>query len=78
MFHTKIPRRKSHRIMIGNVAVGGDAPISVQTMTNTEACNVDATVAQIEKVAKVGADIVCVSVPTMAAAKPSVKSGNAR
>lgn len=35
MFHTKIPRRKSRRIMVGNVAVGGDAPISVQTMTNT-------------------------------------------
>ena len=55
--------------MVGNVAVGGDAPISVQTMTNTETCNVDATVAQIERVAKVGADIVRVSVPTMEAAE---------
>lgn len=69
MFHTEIPRRKSRQIMVGNVAVGGDAPISVQTMTNTETCNVDATVAQIERVAKVGADIVRVSVPTMEAAE---------
>ena len=69
MFHTEIPRRKSRQIMVGNVVVGSDAPISVQTMTNTETCNVDATVAQIERVAKVGADIVRVLVPTMEAAE---------
>jgi (E)-4-hydroxy-3-methylbut-2-enyl-diphosphate synthase len=54
MFHTEIPRRKSRQIMVGNVAVGGDAPISVQTMTNTETCNVDATVAQIVRIHGVG------------------------
>ncbi len=48
-----------------HVDVGGDAPISVQTMPHTKTCNVDATVAQIERVVKVGADIVSVSVPTM-------------
>lgn len=69
MFHVSIPRRKSRQIRVGNVLVGGDAPISVQTMTNTETCDVDATVAQIERAAKVGADIVRVSVPSMEAAE---------
>jgi (E)-4-hydroxy-3-methylbut-2-enyl-diphosphate synthase len=44
--------------------VGGDAPIAVQTMTNTDTCDVDATVAQIQQVVNAGADIVRVSVPT--------------
>jgi len=55
--------------MVGDVAVGGDAPISVQSMTNTDTCDVDATVGQIEALQKVGADIVRVSVPTMDAAE---------
>ena len=64
-----IIRRKSRRIMVGNVPVGGDSPISVQSMTNTETCNVDATVAQIRALEKAGADIVRVSVPSMDAAE---------
>lgn len=63
-----IQRRKSRQIMVGNVPVGGDAPIAVQSMTNTETTDVDATVSQIEALEKVGADIVRVSVPTMDAA----------
>jgi len=51
------------------VPVGGDAPISVQTMTNTETCDVEATLAQIERAASAGADIVRVSVPSMEAAE---------
>jgi (E)-4-hydroxy-3-methylbut-2-enyl-diphosphate synthase len=62
-------RRKSRQIMVGNVPVGGDAPISVQSMTNTETCDVDATVAQIQRLKDVGADIVRVSVPSMQAAE---------
>lgn len=54
--------------MVGKVAVGGDAPISVQTMTNTDTCDVDATVAQIRRCVVAGADIVRVSVPDMDAA----------
>lgn len=69
MFHVEIPRRKSRQIKVGSVAVGGDAPISVQTMTNTETCDVEATVAQIERAAKAGVDIVRVSVPSMEAAE---------
>ncbi len=63
-----IKRRKSRQIMVGNVPVGGDAPIAVQSMTNTETCDVDATVAQIKALEDAGADIVRVSVPSMEAA----------
>ena len=69
MFHVEIPRRKSRKIHVGNVAVGGDAPISVQTMTNTETCDVEATLGQITRAVRAGADIVRVSVPSMDAAE---------
>ncbi|MCP5203624.1 MAG: flavodoxin-dependent (E)-4-hydroxy-3-methylbut-2-enyl-diphosphate synthase [Pseudomonadales bacterium] len=64
-----IKRRASRQIMVGKVAVGGDAPISVQSMTNTETCDVEATVAQVRAIADAGADIVRVSVPSMDAAE---------
>lgn len=68
--HTSpIKRRLSKQIMVGNVPVGGDAPITVQTMTNTKTTDVAATVAQIRAVERVGADMVRVSVPTMEAAE---------
>jgi len=60
-----IIRRKSTRIMVGNVPIGDGAPIAVQSMTNTLTTDVAATVAQIERIAAAGADIVRVSVPTM-------------
>ncbi|PCJ23246.1 MAG: 4-hydroxy-3-methylbut-2-en-1-yl diphosphate synthase [SAR86 cluster bacterium] len=63
------PRRKTRQIMVGDVAVGGDAPISVQSMTNTETCDVEATLDQIERLVKAGVDIVRVSVPSMDAAE---------
>ena len=61
----KIKRRKSKQIFVGDVAIGGDAPISVQTMTNTDTCDIKKTVAQIVDITKAGADIVRVSVPTL-------------
>lgn len=64
-----IKRRQSRQIMVGNVPVGGDAPIAVQSMTNTSTTDVEATVRQIQSLQKVGADIVRVSVPTMDAAE---------
>jgi (E)-4-hydroxy-3-methylbut-2-enyl-diphosphate synthase len=64
-----IKRRKSRQIWVGDVAVGGDAPISVQSMTNTETCDVQATVAQVQAIADAGADIVRISVPSMEAAE---------
>ncbi len=64
-----IHRRKTRQIHVGDVAIGGDAPISVQSMTNTDTCDVDATVRQIEAMQAAGADLVRVSVPTMDAAE---------
>lgn len=55
--------------MVGNVPIGGGAPVAVQSMTNTETTDVAATVAQIRALEAVGADIVRVSVPTMDAAE---------
>ncbi|MCH9824873.1 MAG: flavodoxin-dependent (E)-4-hydroxy-3-methylbut-2-enyl-diphosphate synthase, partial [Alphaproteobacteria bacterium] len=64
-----IYRRKSRQIMVGNVPVGGDAPISVQTMTNTLTTDAKATIAQVQAAAEAGADIVRVSVPDEDSAK---------
>lgn len=61
--YRQIHRRKSRQIFVGKVPVGGDAPISVQTMTNTPTTDVDATVAQILRAEEAGADIVRVSCP---------------
>lgn len=71
-----IQRRKSRQIRVGNVLVGGDAPITVQTMTNTLTSDVKATVAQIQAAEAAGADIVRVSCPdeeSTAALKEIVK-----
>lgn len=67
--HSPIVRRRSRKIMVGPVPVGGDAPIAVQSMTNTETTDVEATVDQIRRLEAVGADIVRVSVPSMEAAE---------
>jgi (E)-4-hydroxy-3-methylbut-2-enyl-diphosphate synthase len=64
-----IVRRKSKQISVGNVLIGGDAPIAVQSMTNTKTTDVAATLAQIQAIANAGADLVRVSVPTMEAAE---------
>jgi len=61
--YQQIARRKSRQIHVGNVAVGGDAPISVQTMTNSLTTDVEATVAQILRAEAAGVDIVRVSCP---------------
>ncbi len=58
-----IIRRKSRQIHVGSLPVGGDAPISVQSMTNTLTSDVDATVAQIHELEEAGVDIVRVSCP---------------
>ena len=58
-----IERRKTRRIMVGNVPVGGDSPITVQSMTNTPTPDVQATINQIRGLEEAGADIVRVSCP---------------
>ncbi|MEM7490805.1 MAG: flavodoxin-dependent (E)-4-hydroxy-3-methylbut-2-enyl-diphosphate synthase, partial [Pseudomonadota bacterium] len=65
----QIDRRVSRQIMVGDVLVGGDAPISVQTMTNTLTTDVRATIEQVQACAEAGADIVRVSVPDEASSK---------
>jgi len=64
-----IERRKSRQIMVGDVPVGGDAPIAVQSMTNTPTDDAAATIAQIKALEEAGADIVCVSCPDAASTK---------
>lgn len=61
--YRQIIRRKSRQIHVGNVPVGGDAPISVQSMTNTRTTDVEGTIAQIKRLEEVGVDIVRVSCP---------------
>ena len=64
-----IDRRDSRRIHVGSVPVGGGAPITVQTMTNTLTTDIPGTIAQIQACADAGADIVRVSVPDEASSK---------
>ena len=58
-----IKRKKTKKIKVGKVEVGGDAPISVQSMTNTLTTDIDNTINQINKLSEAGADIVRVSCP---------------
>jgi (E)-4-hydroxy-3-methylbut-2-enyl-diphosphate synthase len=74
-----IERRKSRKIRVGSVEVGGDAPISVQTMTNTVTADVRGTIDQVRRAEEAGADIVRVSCPdadATAALKHIVKAAN--
>lgn len=64
-----ITRKKTRRITVGDVAVGGGAPISVQSMTNTKTNDVDATVGQIQRLTEAGCEIVRVAVPDESAAQ---------
>ena len=58
------PRRKSRQIKVGKVLVGGDAPVSVQSMTTTPTTNINATLQQIAELTASGCDIVRVAVPS--------------
>lgn len=64
-----IQRRKTRQIKVGKVAIGGGAPISVQTMTKTDTRNVDATLAQLHELAAAGVDIVRLACPDLKAAE---------
>jgi len=74
-----IARRQSRQIMVGNVPVGGNAPIAVQTMTNTLTSDAAATIAQIRRCENAGVDIIRVSCPDVestAALKQIVRAAN--
>lgn len=64
-----IKRRDTRKIYVGNVAIGGDSPVSVQSMTKTDTRDVDSTFRQIESLKKAGCEIVRVAVPDMDAAR---------
>lgn len=63
-----IKRKKTVKVRVGNVYIGGDAPITVQSMTNTRTSDIAATVSQIKELERAGCDIVRVAVPDMQAA----------
>src|SRR5215813_298153 len=69
------PRRRSVPVQVGNVTVGGDAPIVVQSMTNTDTADVDSTVRQVAALASAGSEIVRITVDRdeAAAAVPKIK-----
>jgi len=69
MQDSKIKRKKTRQISVGNVKIGGDAPIRVQSMTNTPTPDVMATVTQIQRLQQAGCEIVRVAVPDQDAAK---------
>ena len=58
-----IVRRQSRQIMVGSVPVGGEAPVTVQTMTNTPTADARATIDQIRRCEEAGVDIIRVSCP---------------
>ncbi len=62
-------RRKTKKLKIGNIYIGGDAPIAIQSMTNTDTCDKAATLNQIRELQAAGCDIVRVTVPTLEAAE---------
>lgn len=64
----RLSRRKSRKVWVGNVAVGGDAPIAVQSMTNTDTADASATVRQIAELAAAGSELVRITVNTAEAA----------
>lgn len=69
MMHLVKERKMTRKISVGDVAIGGGAPVSVQSMTNTDTRNVEATVAQIHRLTEAGCEIIRVAVPDMAAAE---------
>lgn len=73
MSELNIKRRKTRVVYVKDVAIGGNHPIAVQSMTNTDTLNIGATVKQIQGIAQAGADVVRVSVPTMDAAETFAK-----
>ena len=62
-------RRKTKKLKIGNIYIGGDSPIAIQSMTNTDTCDREATLKQILQLQSAGCDIVRITVPTLEAAE---------
>ena len=73
---TSLPRKSTHQVRVGKILVGGDAPVVVQSMTNTDTADVEATVRQVIELAEAGSEIVRITVNNDAAAKavPVIRS----
>src|SRR5438270_11158971 len=71
------PRHKTTQVKVGNVAVGGGAPIVVQSMTNTDTADIDGTIAQVAALARAGSELVRITVDReeAAAAVPHIRDG---
>src|SRR6187399_3382772 len=71
------PRHRTTQVMVGNVAVGGGAPVVVQSMTNTDTADVEGTIAQVAALAQAGSELVRVTVNNdeAAAAVPAIVEG---
>jgi (E)-4-hydroxy-3-methylbut-2-enyl-diphosphate synthase len=69
VFHSPYPRRKTRVIHVGDVPIGGDSAVTVQSMTNTDTRDVRATVRQIKSLADAGCEIVRLAIPDMEAAR---------
>ena len=76
MFNS-IPRRQSRQVSIGHVKIGGDAPIMVQSMTNTDTEDIAGTIKQVAELARAGSEVVRITVNTLAAARavPHIRAG---
>ncbi|HPU59069.1 MAG TPA: flavodoxin-dependent (E)-4-hydroxy-3-methylbut-2-enyl-diphosphate synthase, partial [Candidatus Avimonas sp.] len=61
-------RRKTKKVRVGNVFIGGDAPVTVQSMTSTDTRNAEATIEQIKRLEEAGCEIVRIAVPDAEAA----------
>jgi (E)-4-hydroxy-3-methylbut-2-enyl-diphosphate synthase len=74
---TAIVRRRSRQVVVGGIPIGGDAPIVVQSMTNTDTADIPATVAQVKALADAGSELVRITVNTAAAAAavPAIREG---
>ena len=73
---TSLPRKSTHQVRVGKILIGGDAPVVVQSMTNTDTADVEATVRQVIELAEAGSEIVRITVNNDAAAKavPVIRS----
>jgi len=76
MSHVVITRRSTPRVMVGNIAVGGEAPVVVQSMTNTDTADIQATTQQVYELAEAGSELVRITVNTSeaAAAVPHIRA----
>jgi (E)-4-hydroxy-3-methylbut-2-enyl-diphosphate synthase len=69
MFNTQLPRHTTRKVWVGNIAVGGDAPVAVQSMTNTDTADIAGTVEQTYALWRAGSEMVRITVNTLEAAQ---------